>query len=108
MSEHCLINLEKFAKICDEVQIDFFLTLFTGWMSGFVFLPSWLNVGGFDIWRLGMFTDERAIEAEKLYIREIGKVVFKSKTFIGFDLGNELNCLTRPEIDPQKMESHNV
>lgn len=104
MSEHCLINLEKFAKICDEVQIDFFLTLFTGWMSGFVFLPSWLNVGGFDIWRLGMFTDERAIEAEKLYIREIGKVVSKSKTFIGFDLGNELNCLTRPEIDPQISE----
>ena len=79
--------------------MDFFLSIFTGWMSGMVFLPPWLNVGGFDIWKLGTFTNERAIEAEKLLIKEIGKLVAGSKVFLGFDLGNELNCLTRYEID---------
>ncbi len=99
VSIHCLNNLKKFTKICEEENIDFFLTLFTGWMSGMVFLPPWLNVGGFDVWKLGMFTNERAIEAEKFLIKEVGKVVAESKSFLGFDLGNELNCLTRYEID---------
>ena len=99
VSVHCKNNLKKFTKICEEVGMDFFLSLFTGWMSGMVFLPPWLNVGGFDCWKVGMFTNERAIKAEKLLIDEVGAVVAKSKVFLGFDLGNELNCLTRYEID---------
>lgn len=99
VSEHCLENLKKFTQICEEEDMDFFLSLFTGWMSGIMFLPAWLNIAGFDCWKLGMFTDERAIEAEKLFIEEIGKIVAKSNAFLGFDLGNELNCVTRYEID---------
>lgn len=99
VSKHCLENLRKFTLICEDEGMDFFLSLFTGWMSGMVFLPPWLNVGGFDCFKLGMFTDARAIEAEKLLIEETAKIVAGSNAFLGFDLGNELNCLTRYEID---------
>lgn len=99
VSPHCLSNLQKFTSICEEEKIDFFLSVFTGWMSGMVFMPPWLNIGGFDCWKKGMFTNERAISAEKFLIEELGKVVAKSTSFLGFDLGNELNCLTRYDID---------
>ena len=99
ISMHCLANLKKFSKICDEVGIEYFLTLFTGWMSGFVFMPSWLNIGGPDVWKLGMFSDERAIKAEQYYIEKISSVTNESKSFIGFDLGNELNCIANKNID---------
>lgn len=99
VSQHCLDNLKNFTKICEEEKMDFFLSVFTGWMSGMVFLPPWLNIGGFDCWKKGMFTDERAISAEKYLIGKLSEVVGKSDVFLGFDLGNELNVLTRTEID---------
>ena len=99
VSKYCLHNLKQFTEACEEVGLDFFLSLFTGWMSGFVFFPSWLNIGGFDFWKLNLFSDERAIEAEKLLIEEVAKVVAKSENFLGFDLGNELNVIHRPELD---------
>lgn len=79
--------------------MDFFLSLFTGWMSTMLFMPSWLNIGGFDCWKKGMFSNKEAIEAELYYIDKIAEVVAGSGSFIGFDLGNELNVLLRPEID---------
>lgn len=99
VSPHCLENLAKFTNICEEEKMDFFLSVFTGWMSGMVFLPPWLNVGGFDVMKKGMFTNEAAISAEKYLIEKLAEVVGKSAAFLGFDLGNELNCLTRREID---------
>lgn len=99
VSELCLENLARFTRICEEEKIDFFLTLFTGWMSGMVFLPPWLNVGGFDCWKKGMFSNKEAIKAELYLIEKVSSVVADSTTFLGFDLGNELNCLLRKDID---------
>lgn len=99
VSELCLENLSKFTKICEEEKMDFFLTLFTGWMSGMVFMPPWLNIGGFDCWKKGMFSNKEAIKAEYYLIEKVAGVVAKSSAFLGFDLGNELNCLFREEID---------
>ena len=99
VSKYCLNNLKQFTEACEEVGLDFFLSLFTGWMSGFVFFPSWLNVGGFDFGKLDIYTDELAIEGEKYLIEEVAKVVTKSEKFLGFDLGNELNVLLRPDLD---------
>lgn len=101
LSEHCMNNLKKFCRICRECDMDYFLSLFTGWMSGFVFFPSWLNVGGPDVWHLGMFSNERAMKAEKFYIREIAAVTASEKNFLGFDLGNELNVVANRDVDPQ-------
>lgn len=99
ISEHCLENLRKFTKICEEVGMDFFLSLFTGWMSGMVFFPPWLNIGGPECWRVGMFSDERAIKAEKLLIDKAAEIVARSDNFLGFDLGNELNVLMYYKVD---------
>ncbi len=99
VSELCLKNLSKFTKICEEEKMDFFLSLFTGWMSGMVFLPPWLNVGGFDCWKKGMFSNKDAIKAELHLIDKVAEVVAKSDVFLGFDLGNELCCLLRNDID---------
>lgn len=97
LSPLCMKNLASFVSICEEVGIDFFLTLFTGWMSGFVFLPSWIQP--MNACARGMFTDADLIEAEKFYIREISGCVGSSERFLGFDLGNELNILTHERLD---------
>lgn len=90
MSSATMKNLERFTKICEETGIDFFLTLFTGWMSGFHFIPSFMNSHN----RFSMFSGKEERECQRFYIRNIGSVVAKSPNFLGFDLGNELSCVT--------------
>lgn len=90
MSEHCLNNLKKFVTLCEDAGIDFFLSLFTGWMSGFTFLPSWVRHGIKNVRELTR--NEDYINAEKFYIKNIAAVVSHSRAFLGFDLGNELTC----------------
>ena len=92
MSEVALKNLKEFMAICDKVGIDCCLTLFTGWMSGSFFFPAWQQkiTGAFGE---GIFSHPEMIKAEEYYIREIAKVVVDSKSFMGFDLGNELSVL---------------
>lgn len=92
MCEHAMNNLKAFVGLCEKNNIDFCLSLFTGWMSSFVFLPSWVRrdqFGDDD----DMFADEFQREAQKFYIREISKVVGNSPRFMGYDLGNELSAL---------------
>ena len=90
MSSYCLKNLEKFGKICSDIGIDFVLSLFTGWMSGFFFFPSWMNAHA----EFLMFSGAAEREAERFYVKEIAKVVADCPAFLGFDLGNELSCVT--------------
>lgn len=92
MSPVCMRNLEDFVRICEKVQMDFFITLFTGFMSGFFFLPAWIKSVSGDFFK-GIFHHEKIIAAEEYYVREITKVVKDSPNFLGFDLGNELSFL---------------
>ena len=90
MSAYCMQNLERFVSVCEEVGIDFFLSLFTGFMSGFYYFPAWI---GRDC-SFAMFSGVEEKKAEKFYIQNIAHVVAHSKAFLGFDLGNELSCVT--------------
>lgn len=92
MSPAALKNLEEFMGICDKVGIGCFLTLFTGFMSGGYFFPSWQQkiTGKFGE---GIFNNPQMIKAEEFYIRSIAKVVKGFKSFMGFDLGNELSVI---------------
>ena len=92
MSPVCMKNLEDFRRICEKVGMDFCLTLFTGFMSGLFFLPSW-NRKFSGVFIEGIFSNPEMIKAEEYYLREIAKVVADSPNFIGFDLGNELSCI---------------
>ena len=82
-------NLESFRWDCEKVNMDFCLSVFTGWMSGLYFIPSWTK--GMD----GLFTDEEIIKGERFFLTELAKVVGDSPNFLGFDLGNELSCVAR-------------
>lgn len=95
ISAHCMNNLKKFVTICEEVGMDFFLSLFTGWMSGFHFVPSWFKGGRGNA--AALTEDKEMIEAEKFYIKQISSVVAQSERFLGFDLGNELTCFFQNE-----------
>lgn len=90
MSPLAMKNLKTFVAVCEELEMDFFMSLFTGWMSGFFYFPYYMNTQH----GLRMFSDESTYAEQKFYIREIGKVVANSPRFLGFDLGNELSCIT--------------
>ena len=90
MSSTAMKNLERFVRICEEVGLDFCLSLFTGWMSGFYFIPSFVSMH----WGFSMFSGEKEREYQRFYIRNIAAVVCDSPRFLGFDLGNELSCIT--------------
>lgn len=92
MSSVCMKNLESFRNICEKVNMDYHISLFTGFMSGLFFYPSWQKklTGNFGE---GIFTNSEMIKTEEFYIREIVKVVGDSPNFLGFDLGNELSCI---------------
>ncbi len=92
MSSVCMKNLETFCDICEKIGMDYHLSLFTGFMSGLFFYPSWIKKysGAFD---KGVFNNTEIIKAEEFYIRQIAEVVKDRPNFLGFDLGNELSCL---------------
>jgi len=92
VSEQALNRLEELLDIADAHGLDVEITALDGWLSGFVFRPSWMDAG-WDRPARNMFTDPIAIEAEKLLIRSIIKRVGSHKRFMGIDLGNELGCM---------------
>ena len=95
MSSHCMHNLEKFVKICEDVGMDFFLSLLTGWMSGQNFFPAWLTHGN----KFRLVTGQEEYEAECYYAAQVAQVVKDSPRFLGFDVGNEINCITWRDKD---------
>lgn len=90
MSEHCMRNLKIFDRLCREVGIEYFLSLFTGFMSGFFFFPAWIKRNN----SFAVFTGKNEIKAEKYYIEQVAEIVAYSSAFLGFDLGNELTTMT--------------
>lgn len=98
LSPVCMENLHKFREICEKVDMDFCLTLFTGFMSGLFFMPAYIKKLTGDFFK-GLYKNPDIIEAQEFYIREIAAVVGKSPNFLGFDLGNELSCVGRDDPD---------
>ncbi len=102
MSRYTMKNLETFVRLCEEVGLDFCLSLFTGWMSGACYIPAWMR----KVANFHMFSGEEERQGQHFYVKEIAKVVAGSPRFLGFDIGNELSCLvgldnqaTKPIVD---------
>ena len=66
-----------------ERHLDALVTVFTGQLSGWYFLPSFHRQSD------DFFTGPMA--AEELFIRELGRVLSRHDNLIGFDMGNEIN-----------------
>jgi len=72
-------------------NLDALVTVFTGQLSGWLFVPPFNAPGD------KFFSDENVWQAQKTLIQSLVKVVRSHRNFIGFDLGNELNtCWSAP------------
>ena len=91
-------NLESFRKVCEKVNMDFCLSVFTGWMSGMVLIPAWVQCISKGNHCEGILSNAEVIKGEKYFLRELTKVIGDCPNFLGFDLGNEITCIASRDL----------
>lgn len=79
-----LKKLEAMLNIALENELDVYISVFTGWMSGFWFLPSYT-------YGKNIISDDSMIEAESYLLKVLSAYLMECPSFKGIDLGNELN-----------------
>ncbi len=81
-----LQRLSELMAAARSRDLDVCVSVLTGPLSGYVFLPPYVKRDRF-------FTDPDVIEAQKLGLRKVLDVVADAPNLMAVDLGNELNCL---------------
>ena len=92
VNEAAIENLKRALDVCHNYQIDVFVTIFNGWMSGFVFKPA------FAIGK-NMFTDDSILESQLWLVEQLAAAIKDHPALIGVDIGNELNVLAGSKSD---------
>jgi hypothetical protein len=85
VSTRHLEALEQLLEIAGERRLEVLITLYTGWLSGFRFDPPYLEKEPF-------YTSPQWAAVQDLLLDEVAKQACSHDNFLGFDLGNELNC----------------
>jgi endo-1,4-beta-mannosidase len=80
-----LDRLNQLITLMGERQLDALVTVFTGQLSGWYFLPPFNRLSN------GFFTDRVMLDAQELFIRELSRTLAPHPNVIGFDMGNEIN-----------------
>jgi endo-1,4-beta-mannosidase len=80
-----LNRLDQLLTLMGERQLDALITVFTGQLSGWYFLPPFNLTGN------NFYTNEAMWAAQKLFLGELAKIIQPHGNVIGFDLGNEMN-----------------
>ncbi|HEY1576455.1 MAG TPA: cellulase family glycosylhydrolase [Terracidiphilus sp.] len=80
-----LERLDQLITLMGERHLDALVTVFTGQLSGWFFLPSFNRISN------GFFTDRIMLDAQNLFIRELSRTLAPHQNIIGFDMGNEIN-----------------
>lgn len=80
-----LDRLNQLLSLMEERKLDALVTVFTGQLSGWFFLPPFNKTGA------GIYTDPKIWEAQSLFVRELAQVLRSHRNIIGFDCGNEMN-----------------
>ncbi len=80
-----LERLDQLVTLMAERRLDALVTVFTGQLSGWYFLPSFNRLSD------GFFSDPLMLQAEELFVRELARVLRPHQNVIGFDMGNEIN-----------------
>jgi endo-1,4-beta-mannosidase len=88
-----LERLDQLLTLMAERHLDALITVFTGQLSGWYFLPPFNKTGE------AFFTDAGMWAAQELFIRELARVVAGHDNVIGFDLGNEINTCWSAGMD---------
>lgn len=92
VSEVALDRLAELLDIADRSGLDVQVAALNGFLSGFRFMPAWKK-------NRSMFTNADVVRAEKLLIQSMAERIGNHRRFLGFDLGNEVNVLHKPEGD---------
>lgn len=82
-------NLTRTLDLCREIGLEACVTVFNGWMSGFIFKPTWAQGN--------MFTSPNILEGELYLLRALGEAIGNHPALFGIDIGNELNVLAGSE-----------
>jgi endo-1,4-beta-mannosidase len=86
-----LERLDQLVSLMAERRLDALVTVFTGQLSGWYFLPPFNRLSD------GFFTNPVMLEAQNLFVRELGRTLAPHANVIGFDMGNEINtCWSAP------------
>ncbi|MBC8065354.1 MAG: cellulase family glycosylhydrolase [Chlorobia bacterium] len=86
VSSTAVARLVELLELADLAGLDVEVAVLDGWLSGFNFLPAWLE-------GLNIFTGRAAIDAEKVLFEVIARSIAHHPRFLGFDLGNELGVV---------------
>lgn len=86
-----LERLDQLIGWMAQRRLDALVTVFTGQLSGWYFLPSFNRLSD------GFYTDKLMADAQDLFVRELARTLAPHPNVIGFDFGNELNtCWQAP------------
>ena len=88
-----LYRLHLLLTLMQQRQLDALITVFTGQLSGWFFLPPFNKPND------AFYTDPKIKAAQKLLIEKIAGVVRLHENVIGLDLGNELNTCWQATTD---------
>lgn len=80
-----LDRLDELMRLAAHRELDVLPTIYTGWLSGYHFNPVFLEHEPF-------YTSSGWAEAQGLYLAELSKRMQHHPNFMGYDLGNEINC----------------
>lgn len=85
-----LDRLDELMRAAAERRLDVMPCIYTGWLSGWRFRPPFYEDEPF-------FTSKRWAGAQSVYLRALSARMRRHANFLGFDIGNEINCLWRTD-----------
>ena len=86
-----LERLDQLLTLMGERHLDALVTVFTGQLSGWYFLPPFNRLSN------GFYTEPMMWNAQELFVRALARTMQPHANIIGFDFGNELNtCWQAP------------
>jgi endo-1,4-beta-mannosidase len=86
-----LERLDQLIGLMRQQRLDALVTVFTGQLSGWYFLPPFNRLSD------GFYTEKLMWDAQEHFVRELARVMKPHANVIGFDFGNELNtCWQAP------------
>jgi len=89
-----LERLSQLLALMEERGLDALVTVFTGQLSGWYFLPPFNKPDP------ALYTDGEIWKAQELLIGELARTMKPHRNLMGFDFGNEMNtCWTAPLAD---------
>jgi len=87
-----LERLDQLIALMGDRKLDAVVTVFTGQLSGFYFLPPFTPAPGSGTPAgKAFFTDAATWAAQELFVRELARTLKPHANVIGFDMGNEIN-----------------